>query len=358
MSATKFGTNDALTQKAWAKKLATEAQAETYVGKFIGSSDTSLIQKKNDLKKDAGDKIIFGLRAPLQGEGVGEGETLEGNEEKLQTYDDNVEVNELHHAVRVKPKGSIDDQRVSFNARSEGKDGLKEWFSERYDRTFFNQICGNTAQKNLKFTGNNIVLPPSRIIRPGNRANDEDLVADDIFNLHMVRRAVNMAKTGRNGRRRMRPLKIRGKKMWVMFIHEDQAFQLREDVGEKGWNDIQMAAMKAGDVDGNPIFTDALGVHNNVIFHATEHVTLGVSADGTDNVDSTRRAALCGAQAAIMAGGKGYSELGHKWVERDFDYGREVGVSAQSLFGMKKARFNDQDNGVVVVATHAPDPNG
>lgn len=353
---TEFGTNDPLTQKAWSKKLATELQADTYVSKFTGKDTNALIQVKSELKKDAGDKITFGLRASLTGDGVGESESLEGNEETLQTYDDAVEVNELHHAVRVKPKGTISDQRVSFNARVEAKDGLKDWYSERYDQIFFNHICGYTAQKSSKYNGNNTILAPSKIIRPNSRASDQALVSGDKMSLDMVLKAKNAAMVSRGGLRRIRPLKIGGKKMFVMFIHPDQEYQLRSDAGAQGWTDIQMAALKGGDITENPIFTDALGVYNNVIFHSAEHITQGVHSTSGEAVADTRRAALCGAQSVVMAGGKGYSDLGHKWVEDTFDYGREVGVSCQSIFGMKKARFNSQDNGIVVVATHAADP--
>lgn len=357
MSATTFGTNDALTQQAWSKKLSTELMAETYVGKFIGKDDNSLIQKKSELKKDEGDTITFGLRAALQGEGRGEGETLEGNEESLQTFDDKIIVNELRHAVKVKNKGSIDEQRVSFGLRKEAKSGLRDWFGERYDQTFFNHICGYTPVIDDKYRGNNAILPPSRIVRPNNRDNDQSLADGDAFTLQMVLRAKNMATVSRGGSRRIRPLKIRGKKMFVMFIHPDQEFQLRASVGDEEWAKIQLAALQAGDKESNPIFTDAIGIYNNVIFHSAEHITQGVHSADNTKVGNTRRAVLCGAQAAAIAGGKGYSELGHKWVEELFDYKKYVGVAVESIFGFKKTRFDGQDHGTVVVSTHSPNPN-
>ena len=85
MSVTTFGINDALANKLWSKKLATEASKATAIAPLIGTSQNSIIQLKNETQKAAGDKVTFGLRTQLVGDGVTENETLEGNEEALST---------------------------------------------------------------------------------------------------------------------------------------------------------------------------------------------------------------------------------------------------------------------------------
>ena len=41
------------------------------------------------------------------------------------------------------------------------------------------------------------------------------------------------------------------------------------------------------------------------------------------------------------------------WVEELFDYERELGVSAQTMFGIKKTQFNSVDFGTIVIASYA-----
>ena len=100
MATTDYGVNHSLAVKLWSKKLAHEALKQTYMGKFLGTGSDSLIQIKDDTQKSAGDKVTFGLRMQLTGNGVQGDATLEGNEESLVTYSDNVTIDQLRHAVR------------------------------------------------------------------------------------------------------------------------------------------------------------------------------------------------------------------------------------------------------------------
>jgi N4-gp56 family major capsid protein len=90
MSVTTYGVNDTLSNKLWAKKLNVEALKTTYFGKFMGEGSSNMIQMKTELDQNAGDKVTIGLRVQLTGDGVTEGQTLQGNEESLTTYADSV----------------------------------------------------------------------------------------------------------------------------------------------------------------------------------------------------------------------------------------------------------------------------
>ena len=85
MADTQFGTNDSLTVKLWARKLFHEALKETWFSKFIGEGTDSLIQKKTETQKMAGDRIRVGLRMQLAGAGIQGTGTMEGSEEALTT---------------------------------------------------------------------------------------------------------------------------------------------------------------------------------------------------------------------------------------------------------------------------------
>src|SRR5690349_3328613 len=146
MATTTYGVNDTLAVKLWSKKLAVEALKATAVAPLIGTSADSIIQRKEELSKGAGDKVTFGLRTQLTGDGVTEGETQEGNEESLTTYADSVVINELSHAVRVRNEKRIDQKRVPFSLRDEAKSGLRDWYAKRLSVTVFNQLASNTAE--------------------------------------------------------------------------------------------------------------------------------------------------------------------------------------------------------------------
>lgn len=352
MATTTYGVNDALAVKQWARRLAVEALKATDIAPLIGTSANSIIQLKTETK-DSGDKVTFGLRMQLNGAGVTEGQSLEGNEESLTTYSDSVVINELAHAVRVKdPEASIDAQRVLFNLREEARMGLTDWFSKRLSVSFFNQVCGYTTQTNTLYTGLNAVTAPTRHIFAGASTNDQTLnsATSDVFNLSLVDYAKEMAMTANP---QIRPVRINGRDKYVMYLHPYQVTDLRTATAAGQWLDIQKAVYQ-GSGSNNPIYTGALGEYNDVVLRMSHDITNGVHSSTGAAQTSVRRAVLLGAQSAAVAFGKRRSASSpYRWVEESFDYERELGVSAQSIMGMKKCVFNNADFGAVVVSTYA-----
>lgn len=362
MAVTTFGVNDALANKLWSKKLDVESSKATAIAPLIGKSANSIIQLKDETQKAAGDKITFGLRTQLVGDGVTEGETQEGNEEALSTYKDDIFINELSHAVRVKNEQTIDQQRVPFSLREEANAGLVDWYADRMSLMFFLQVCGYTASTiafegltltlTAKHWGFNTPLVPSanRILRAGAVANDESLGNTNIFELSLIDKAVEKAKLANP---KIRPVNVNGSKHYVMYLHPIQVTQLRTNTSTGQWLDIQKAAERRG--SDNPIFTGALGVYNNVILREAEHVTPGVNSSTGAQITTVRRAVLLGAQSAVAGFGMKTAPEKYKRVEELFDYQRELGVSVQTVLGMKKTRFNNnnEDFGTIVVSTYA-----
>lgn len=353
MSVTTYGVNDTLSNKLWGKSLAAEVLKQTYFGKFMSTSSDSMIQVRSETSTNAGDKVTIGLRVQLSGDGVTEGQTLQGNEEALTTYADSVIINELGHAVRVKNKNGIDAQRVPFNLRNEARSGLADWFAGRFDQVMFNHLCGYTVQADARYIGNNTIVAPSstRIYRT--TGTDDVTVNGDstkTMNLQVIDYCVEKAATASP---MIRPIKIMGENKYVMFLHDYQVTDLRTNTNSGQWLDIQKSALAGGAASKSPIYTGALGEYNGVILHKSNRITYGVSNAGAAQT-STRRAVLCGAQAGFLAWGKQYSDGVHyKWIEETFDYERELGVSAQTVFGLKKAVFNSVDFGTIVATTYA-----
>ena len=354
MASTSYGVNDSLSNKLWAKKLSAEALKETYFGKFMGASSDNMIQIKNETSTNAGDTVTFGLRMQLSGDGVTESQTLMGNEESLTTYSDKVVINELAHAVRVRNKNTIDAQRVPFNLRDEAKLGLKDWFSNRFDTAMFNHLAGNTLVTDMRYAGNNAIAAPStsHIYRGGGATDDVTINGDNTktFNLQIIDALVERAGTSSP---LIRPIKVAGENKYLMFLHDYQVTDLRTNTNSGQWLDIQKAALAGGIGAKSPIYNGSLGEYNNVILHKSNRIPMGISNAGAQQT-STRRAVFCGAQAGAIAFGKEFSEGVHyKWVEELFDYERELGVSSQTVWGLKKAVFNAVDFGTLVATTYA-----
>lgn len=346
MALTSYGVNSPETVKLWSKTLAREALKATWIGKFIGEGADALVQERNDFKKSAGDRLTTTLRMQLTGDGVlGDG-TLEGNEERLTTYTDNLLIDQLRHAVRS--AGKMTEQRIPWSIREEAKDGLVDWYAGRMDTAFFNQLCGNTAATDIRFTGNNAVLAPTSVVRPNARANDQSLTTGDEFSLQLIDTAVASAKLATPV---LRPLKMNGRDYYVMFLHTNQVTQLRTNTATGQWLDIQKAAATGDGSKDNPIWTGALGMYNGVILHESTRITNGVNSSTGAVVATARRAVLCGAQAAVIGFGGGMSYGGWDWNEELFDYGNQLGVSAGCIFGLKATRYNSADFAKIGVHT-------
>jgi len=359
MAVTTYAVNDALAVKLWSKKLAVEVSKATAIAPLIGPSSNSIIQLKDETQKGAGDEVTFGLRTQLIGDGVSESEVLEGNEEALSTYSDKIRINELAHAVRVKNGQTIDAQRVPFSLREEASAGLTDWYADRLSLMAFLQWGGFTAST-ITFEGRTFTLrpvhygfnaptAPTRIIRAGARSNDESLVSTDVFDLKLIDYAVEQAKLANP---KIRPVRVNGENKYVMYLHPTQVTDLRTSTSAGQWLDITKAVYN-GSKANNPIYDGSLGEYNGVILREAEHVVPGVNSSTGAQITTVRRAVLLGAQSAVAAFGMKTAPNKYKMVEELFDYQRELGVSVQTIIGMKKTVFDGKDFGAIVVSTYA-----
>lgn len=363
MATTSFPVGHPQSVKIWGKKLMREALKETFVSKFMGTSKDSLVYVKDELRKSAGDQIKYGLRMQLSGTGITGDSTLEGNEESLTTYQDSILIDQLRHAVRS--GGEMSEQRVPFSVREESKDGLRDWFADRIDQAFFNQICGLSTAA-AAYTGNNTITAPSS--NAGNTrimygvgststtasftstTSNSGSIKGVSFQLGAIDKAVNQAKIASP---LIRPLRIEGQSKYVMFLHPNAVRQLRMaplSTGAVTWYDIMRARAEGGDTKMNPIYNGALGEYNGVILHESYRIP-GLSTD-----TNVKFNVLCGAQAACFATGRRDADTQMKWVEELFDYENQLGVSAALIWGLKKTIFNAIDFGTIVVMSHSINP--
>jgi len=358
MATTEYGVNHPLAVKRWSKGLMKETLKNTHVMQFMGTGPNNICQIKTELGKEEGDKVTFGLRLQLSGDGVAGDSNLEGNEEALTTYNDSVVIDQLRHAVRS--KGKMSEQRIPFSVREEAMMGLRDWWADRIDTSFFNQLAGNSGQSDTRYTGMQAAIAPTAetTVLVNGHTTEASLTATASaqFSLELIDQAALKARTMTPI---IRPLKTGVKNVkYCMFITPEMHYDLRRNTNTLQWGDIQKAAMQGGQISDNPIFTGALGLYNGVLLHEAYRLPRFTSTGGS----TTGRAVLAGAQGGLMAFGQGHGKSKFDWNEELFDYGNQLGVEAGSIFGMKKTRYNSADFGVVTVmaahSTEAENANG
>jgi N4-gp56 family major capsid protein len=342
MAATEYGVNAPEAVKLWSRKLMQEALKQTWASKFMGRDSGSLVQVLDDTSKGPGDSIKCILRMQLTGDGIQGDDTLEGNEENLATHTDNLLIDQLRHAVRS--KGKMTEQRIPFAIREEARMGLQDWWAARFDTWFMNQLSGNSAVTDTRYTGNQAATAPTsaNAIYANGHASEATMTATASaqFSLGLIDAAVLKATT------LTPPIRPLSGGKYVMFVTPEHRYDMRRNSSSMEWADIQKAALTANAAANNPIYTMALGEYNNVVLHESYRVPVITSSGGS----KIGRAIFCGAQAGILAFGRGFSTNRMDWTEELFDYKNSLGVEAGCIAGLKKTVYNSKDFATITVS--------
>lgn len=359
-----YGVNDAATVKLWSARLFKQSITRTIAWRLANisssvSSEENIVQILDDTLKGPGDNITYDLISKLNAPGVIGDDTLAGQEEALTTYTTSITINQLRNAVLI--RGAMSQQRVPINMRDTARVRLGDWWQARHNISLINQLTGNTAQADVRYTGLNATVAPDaeHIIYGGNATSDGTLNAGDEFTLDLIDEAVYIAHTNNVP---IKPIQLKGMEInGVVLIHPLQTLSLRTNYTAGQWGDIQLAAMKGSEISGNPIFTGAIGMYNGVVIHEDAMMPYGTGAGtGHDAIPgqnlfttaNVARAVFCGAQAACFAFGRAYNTPNKiKWFEELLDGGNQLRVTAGQIFAMKKNRFNNADYATVAIDT-------
>ena len=117
-----------LTVQQWDDKYFREYLGWNKFAKYMGTSENSIIQVKEDLTKKKGDSVTFALVNRLTGNGVTGSSTLEGNEEAMETRSHKLTVDQLRNAVRVP---MLDEQFSAISLRNAARPTLLDWSMEQ-----------------------------------------------------------------------------------------------------------------------------------------------------------------------------------------------------------------------------------
>jgi len=355
----------ALRPEIWQKELYKDVIDNLFFANknMIGKDTNNIIQIKDELAKEEGDAITFGLSGKLSGEGVDGDDELEGQEEEISSYAEQVTIDQKRFGVKL--KGKLDSQSAAYDMRSDAKEKLAIRLSEFIERQYFIKLAGITSVDLQDVNGtvysasatwsNSAPIVPAadEAAGTGDRylCADSDgldsLAATDVMTLDLITRIKVKAQLSSP---KIRPLKIGGENIWVLFLHPWQVADLKAASGN--WSLIQRDAEIRG--KNNPIFSGALGFYNGVLLHEHEYVPVcqassdfspGATAAGAQAF----RALLCGRQAGVMAETK-FSKF---FVEEPFDFKNKVGYATGMIGGIQKPAFNSLDYGVIALDTGA-----
>ena len=367
--------NSSLRNQLWDKELFADVQKQLFFmnREMMGESSNSVIQVKNDLKKNQGEKINFGLGKRLTGDGIVGNAELEGNEEKITYYQDDVLIDQVRNAVRL--DGELDEQKAAHDLRSDAKEKGSIWITEFLENQIFMKMAGVNSVDLTRTDGTtvysgralwsntpNVVPTADEVAGYGARylntkaaaGSISGMAASDVFDTKWITRARVKAELASP---KIQPIRVDGQNFYVMFVHPWQAADLKT-AASSIWAQAQREAQIRG--DKNPIFSGALGVWDGVILHEHEFVpTVQSGADWATGATAAGarlfRSVLCGKQAVLMANAsaKGKGAAPTYMREETFDYGDKAGFAVGYIGGFQKPTFNSLDYATVVLESSA-----
>lgn len=346
MTTTRQTSANSLTRKVWHEKLFRDTEKMLYFDKFKGESDNSIIQVNRDLAKGPGDRVTFGLVPRLTGAFVlgSTGLTMEGREQALTSYYQNVTLEEYKLAVRW--ANGLDLQRAVWNIPEVARQRIMTNTAENLDQLAFDALLASPTRV---LAGDGVVYTAAAT------AAAACLTAAHKISPSLIRHAKAIASTGiatagtsDNAPARvitpLRPCRVEGTDHYVLLVHPYVAY----DLGE---NSVYHQALREawGDTK-NPIFFGGIAMIDNVIIHAHENMPLRSDGGGA-SVDYAK-CILLGAQAAIQAYGS-YRRTGNgkltgnttEIITKSHGYDEEEGVCTKTITKIDKSKFNSLDYG-------------
>ncbi len=363
-------TIDALRQELWSKELFDDVIKDVVFSQhgLMGADANNVVQISRELAKKKGDVETFGLVTKLSGSGVTGDSELEGNEEAMLSFAEQVLIDQIRNGVRL--KGKLDAQKVVYDQIKEGRENLRKWMTEYLELQLMNKLGGVTNTSLTNVAGDVVgaraawsntpdFIPDADTAYTGTRLRYMNAAggtavgmdSGDTMTLDIVTEAATLAKTASP---KLQMIERGGDKFYVMFLHSYQARDIRKS---SDWKTAQQDAQRRG--DRNPVFKGALGFWSNVLLIESEMVpwldidvagnSFRGSGTGTDFGVDTARALLCGRQAGLVAEASNPEAL----VVETFDYKNKDGVAISFIGGVQKAVYNSKEFGVIAVDTAA-----
>lgn len=370
MSSTGMLSTNALTLKIWATEDWVNMGQRVAFGHLF--SRGSIFYADEFLgQKARGDQITYDYTNKLTGIPVGEGGTLDGNEEALNLGSFSMAINVTRIGVLNPNDDTIEQQRTLVDFPERTRQVVPNRHKELLDTAVFYQLAGAaptsftlngttwSGNNRLFVWGHNTPVAPSttRILRAGGAANDQSLTSSNTFTMDLIDFALEQIDLSNQ------PIEMLADQTYDLYISPEQYTDLKQDTtGKIQWFNMALARTTGGDpsqIEGD-IYEQmpCLGQYGRVNIYSAPRVAYGVNGSTSAVITTVRRAVLCGKDALTFAspfGGRPTDKsVPLKYFSQLKDYEYFKGLEGRMIYGLKKTvATNSDDIGVFVISTYA-----
>lgn len=370
MASTAMTSTNSLTLKLWATEDWVNMGQRVAFGHLF--SRGSIFYAEEFLgQKARGDQITYDYTNKLTGIPVGEGGTLDGNEEALNLGYFSMAINVTRIGVLNPNDDTIEQQRTLVDFPTRTRQVIPNRHKELLDTAVFYQLAGAaptsftingttwSGNNRLFVWGHNTPVAPSsdRIIRAGGAANDQSLTSSNLFTMDLIDSALETIDLSNQ------PIEMLADQTYDLFVSPEQLVDLKRDTtGSIQWFNMALARATGGDpsqLDGDIYQTmPCLGQYGRVNIYSAPRVAYGVNGSTSAVITTVRRAVLVGKDALTFAspfGGRpSDKDVPLKYFSQLKDYEYYKGLEGRMIYGLKKTvASNSSDIGVFVISTYA-----
>lgn len=370
MASTAMTSTNSLTLKLWATEDWVNMGQRVAFGHLF--SRGSIFYAEEFLgQKARGDQITYDYTNKLTGIPVGEGGTLDGNEEALNLGYFSMAINVTRIGVLNPNDDTIEQQRTLVDFPTRTRQVIPNRHKELLDTAVFYQLAGAaptsftingttwSGNNRLFVWGHNTPVAPSsdRIIRAGGAANDQSLTSSNLFTMDLIDSALETIDLSNQ------PIEMLADQTYDLFVSPEQLVDLKRDTtGSIQWFNMALARATGGDpsqLDGDIYQTmPCLGQYGRVNIYSAPRVAYGVNGSTSAVITTVRRAVLVGKDALTFAspfGGRPTDkDVPLKYFSQLKDYEYYKGLEGRMIYGLKKTvASNSSDIGVFVISTYA-----
>lgn len=349
--------------------------------RYMGRGTNAIIRTISSSVTDGGKTVVMPLIGLIRGEGVSGSQVLEGNEDDMDTYADEIRVNWRRNAVKV-PKST--SYNTSLDLLNAAKPRLRDWAANVVlKKALVQQMQGIvvpgvsvTDADGTTYNAPDTVLPYSQASAAQRNTfvvnnSDRILFGADIANAssgvmatalatidntndkltpaliskakRIAQETASLTATTANNISPITPYTTAdGEEWFVMFVHPRAMRDLRNDATMTQAN---RDARERG--ESNPLFRGGDLLWDGVVIREMFDLEL-IAGAGASGIDVAHNF-LAGQSALAVAWGQEPRVI----TDRDQDYQFRPAVAVEELIGVKKTSFGGKQYGGVSVFTAA-----
>lgn len=365
MAKTDFPVNDPLAVKLYSASLQKALPKQSWFmnSGFVGEQpESNVIVVKKDLVGKFGDQITYAIMQQIRGTSVPGGQNLKGKEKRLVYLDDRIAINQQRTGVNT--GGAMANKRVPYNIRKDAKEAQANYWGVRLDEEIIAKLTGALGtgawetldpdatgfdvEGAVDSDGNALRAPSTnrQVFAAG--TGKADLLTTSTFTLDLVDKAlrkVTRLQTNGTTRRKMAPLRVGGKNVWICLMDITHAFDLKANTSGR-WYDIEKARLQ-GSFRDSALVQNSLGVYESaagtVVFYSHEGMVKFSDGGAGGNVKYAA-SLLMGQCAGIFAPGEAMGTDGvyTKWHEETDNRGDEVVITSGLIYGFQKCAYRTE----------------